>query len=32
MGALTFLENNIINMEIYLLGNFALFYIYLHFL
>ena len=27
-----FLENNIINMEIYLLGNFALFYIYLHFL
>ena len=30
--ALIFLENNILNMEIYLLANFALFYLYLHFL
>jgi hypothetical protein len=30
--ALIFLESNILNMEIYLLANFALFYLYLHFL
>jgi hypothetical protein len=32
LSACIFLENDIINMEIYLLGNFAVFYIYLHFL
>lgn len=32
LSAYIFLENDIINMEICLLGNFALFYIYLHFL